>query len=215
MSLLKTLSIAALLSVVSLGFAKPSQAALITFDEVVIGETSFSFDGDSDGIADILFSTTDPFGFNTTGPGPNQVFVDEPGLEGTSLLNPDLRVDFLNGAVDVIQFGFALNSFSEGADTFTTFNLFNSSGTLLASVQEFGRFSGPAGFPEGQIQVSFPGVAAYGTFDFSSASGRYIIDNFEGTLGSTENVTPVPEPFTGFALVFTVGLGGLLQRKRR
>ncbi|MBA2624599.1 MAG: hypothetical protein H0U89_03195 [Acidimicrobiia bacterium] len=81
----------------------------ITFNQVITGARTFSFDGDGDGLPDVIFSTTDPAGFNTTGPGSNQMFINEPGLEGTALLNPDLRVDFLVGAEDSLQFGFALN----------------------------------------------------------------------------------------------------------
>ena len=88
----------------------PAQAALITFDTVVTGQTSFGFDGDGDGINDVIFSTTNPAGFNITGPGPNMTFIHEPGLEGTSLLNPDLTVNFLRGATGPLAFGFALNS---------------------------------------------------------------------------------------------------------
>jgi len=35
----------------------------------------------------------------------NQQFIDEPGLEGTSDLDPDLRADFLNGATGSLAFG--------------------------------------------------------------------------------------------------------------
>jgi hypothetical protein len=37
------------------------------------------------------------------------------------------------------------------------------------------------------------GTASYALFDFNSDFGRYIIDNFEGTYGTTE-VESVPEP---------------------
>ena len=66
---------------------------------MVIGETSHAFDGDGGNVDNVVFSTTDPLGFNTSGPGVNQQFIDESGLEGTSDLDPDLRADFLNGAM--------------------------------------------------------------------------------------------------------------------
>ncbi len=206
----------ATLSIVSLGFMQSANAAVITFDQLVEGQTSFGFDGDGDGINDVIFSTTDPLGFLTTGPGPNQVFISEPGLEGTSLLNPDLRVDFLRGAAGFIRFGFALNSFTESANTFAAFQLFDANDSLLASVQQAGIFGATSSFPEGQVEVGFAGVAAYGLFNFSSDNGRYIIDNFDGIFGSTEDIDSavVPEPMTfagtGLALAFTA-----LYRKRR
>jgi hypothetical protein len=107
------------------------------------------------------------------------------------LLNPDLRVDFLVGAKDFLKFGFALNSGSEGPGTFASFQVFDSSNNLLASSNVPGLYS-PSSFPEGLINVNFLGTASYALFNFSSF-GRYIIDNFEGTYGTTE-VESVPEP---------------------
>lgn len=191
----------------SLSFTLPLQAALITFDEVVVGETTFGFDGDGDSIDDVIFSTTDPSGFNTVGPGPNMTYIDEPGIEGTSLLTPDLRVDFLNGAIGPLSFGFALDSSFSDASLFTSIEVFNSVGSLIGSASEIGDFtttsppSGLSDFPEGLVTVGFSGVASYATFDFTSEFGRYIIDNFEGTFGSTEQI---PEPST--LLLLTVGL---------
>jgi hypothetical protein len=211
MPLLKNLYAASIAGAPLLFLALPASAAVITFDQVVVGQTSFGFDGDADGITDVIFSTTDPAGFNATGPGLNQVFIDEPGLEGTSLLNPDLRVDFRNGAIEAIAVGFALNSFSENPTTFTAFSLFDANGGLLASTQQAGLL-GNSTFPEGRIQLAFSGIAAYGLFNFSSDSGRYIIDNFEGTFGSTE---AVPEPLTLLGMGTALGLGTLLRRTRK
>lgn len=75
----------------------------------------------------------------------------------------------------------------------------------------------PSNFPEGLLDVSFAGTASYGTFEFSNDNAtRYIIDNFEGTFGSTEDVTPgdpsVPEPDT-LALI-GAGLAGVGIRRR-
>lgn len=194
-----------------------ASAALITFDAVVVGETSFGFDGDGDSLDDVIFSTSDPLGFRTAGPGPNQSFINEPGLEGTSLLDPDLRVDFLVGAVNSIAFGFALNSTTE--DDFASFSLYDSADNLIASTSLLGLYTLPDGvnrssFPEGFLSLSFNGLASYGLFDFTSDAGRFIIDNFQGTFGTTEEIS-VPEPTTlsllGAALLFA----SVARRRRR
>lgn len=57
-------------------------AANVTFSDQIAGVTSYGFDGDGDTIADVIFSTADPLGFNTSGPGPFQLFVNQPGMEG-------------------------------------------------------------------------------------------------------------------------------------
>jgi hypothetical protein len=189
-----------------------ANAALLTFDDVVIGETSYSFDGDGDGVDDVTFLTTDPFGFNTTGPGLNQQFIDEPGLEGTSDLDPDLRVDFLNAATGTLSFGFALNSSMESDDFFASISVFDALDNLLGTASVVGLL-GTSDFPEGVVSLAFAGEAAYATFDFTSENGRYIIDNFEGTFGSTE--VPVPEPASLGMLAAGLAILGLWQRRRR
>jgi hypothetical protein len=172
------------------GIVGVANAATITFDNAISGATSYKFDGDGDLIDDVVFSTTDPNGFNTSGPGSNMTYIEEPGLEGTSILIEDLRVDFFNGAVDSLSFGFALDSDTE--DDIATFKVFNNSGELLSSATITGTYtttsSGQSNFPEGYLEVIFPGVASYATFDFTSDFGRFIIDNFSGTFGSTEIV---------------------------
>jgi hypothetical protein len=187
-----------------------ANAALLTFDDVVEGETTYSFDGDGDGIDDVTFSTTDPFGFNTIGPGLNQQFINEPGLEGTSELDPDLRVDFLNGATGSLTFGFALNSGTESDDFFASISVFDAADNLLGTASVVGAF-GTSDFPEGVVSLAFDGEAAYATFNFTSENGRYIIDNFEGTFGSTE--VPVPEPASLGLLA--LGLAAIGRRRRR
>ena len=193
-----------------------ADAAILTFDDVIVGQTSYAFDGDGDGISDVLFTTTDPAGFNTVGPGSNMSYIREPGLEGTSLLDPDLRVDFLVGAQDGLRFGFALDSASEGAGTFASFFVYDAANTLLASSTQPGLFTlpdgvNPSNYPEGIIAVAFGGTAAYGLFNFNSDFGRFIIDDFQGKFGTTE----VPEPASLTLLV--LGLAGMraFRRARR
>ena len=199
---------------VLLGLLAPgAYGALLTFDEVIAGETTFAFDGDGDGVDDVIFTTTDPGGFNTAGPGANMTYIDEPGLEGTSLLDPDLRVDFLVGAVDSITFGFALNSETE--DDFANFYLYDSLDNLIATASQVGLYTLPDGvnrsnFPEGLISLSFSGVASYGLFDFTSDYGRYIIDNMEGTFGTTEVAEPGTLALLGIGLL---GMGLIRQRR--
>lgn len=213
--MLKQLSIAtvsALALTLGASFSQSSvaNAALITFDNLITGQTSYGFDGDGDGINDVMFSTTDPYGFNTVGPGSYQNYINEPGLEGTSLLAPDLKVNFLVGAKDFLKFGFALDSFSESPNTYTSFKVFDSSNNLLASSTVYGLYS-PSSFPEGLINVNFSGTASYALFDFSSDMGRYIIDNFEGKYGTTE---AIPEPSSMLGLLALGGLG-LTSLKRK
>lgn len=187
-----------------------ASAAVVTFDDLITGQTSYGFDGDGDTIDDVIFSTTDPSGFNTVGPGANQIYIDEPGLEGTTEMDPDLRVDFVFGASGSLSFGFALNSRVEDPAYFASLSVYDAGGNLLGTQTVQGLFS-PSSFPEGRVDVAFAGTAAYGTFNFTSQFGRYIIDNFEGTFGSTE---VVPEP-ASLALL-GLGLAGLgLARRRR
>ncbi|MBN3921846.1 hypothetical protein [Nostoc sp. NMS4] len=84
MSLLRNFWIAAFLGIASSFVVEPAKAALITFDDLALGQTSFGFDSNGDKINDVIFSTTNPLGFNISGPGLNQVFINEPGLERRS-----------------------------------------------------------------------------------------------------------------------------------
>lgn len=221
LTILKKSSIAAVgAAFVTLGTMGTAQAALIAFNNAISGATTYSFDGDGDSVNDVIFTTTDPLGFNTRGPGSNMSYIQEPGLEGTSLLPVDLRVDFLAGAKDFLKFGFALNSFFESPNSFASFKVYDKNSNLLASDLEYGRYTntgfGRSNFPEGLIETSFTGVASYALFNFNSDAGRYIIDNFEGKFGSTE-VNQVPEPTSALGLLAfgALGLNSLLKRKQQ
>lgn len=207
---LRTAVVAALIAAGGQG-----HAALITFDDLVTGVTSYGYDGDGDNIADAVFSTTDPAGFNTVGPGPNQNYIREPGLEATSLLNPDLRVDFVFGAFGTLGFGFALNSTVADASFFGSMSVYDEFDNLLGSDTVAGQYTPtPAGlssFPEGQVNVAFAGRAAYALLNFESQFGRFIIDDFSGTFGSTE----VPEPVSIALVLAGLGLAGAAHRRRR
>ncbi len=202
---LKSLAASALLAALAL----PAQSAVatITFDTLVTGQTSFGFDGDGDSIDDVVFSTTDPTGFNTLGPGLAQLYISEPGLEGTTVLSADLRVNFLNGATGSVTFGFALSTSGAAPGTGASLALYDSSDQLLGSASVLGAlFSLPGGgtstFVEGELSLAFAGTASYGLFDFTGAGDRYIIDNFSGNFGSV-----IPEP--GSALLLLLGVAAL------
>ena len=89
-----------------------------------------------------------------------------------------------------MSFGFAVNTGAPLTNA-VTFSLFDAADNLLASVTADADFTLPNGvdpssFPEALVPLAFAGTAAYGTFDFDTTANRYIIDNFEGTFGTTE-----------------------------
>lgn len=201
-------------------------AVTLTFGDAISGATSYSFDADSDGTADAVFSTTDPSGFNTVGPGPNMSYIDEPGLEGTTILAPDLRVDFPLGAEGSLGFGFALSAGGNSPALNVTFSVYDATDTLLGSVTELAAYTQPtlgvdSDFPEALVNLPFSGVAAYAIFDFDDTdASRYIIDNFNGTFGSTERppvgATAVPAMgLLGMVIMSLLLLGVGLWRLRR
>ena len=153
-----------------------AQATILTFDDAVSGAASYGFDSNGDLVDDVIFSTTDPYGFGIEGPGPNMSFINEPGLEGSASLSPALRVDFLIGAVDYLKFGFALSD--DITDGGATFEVYDSSDNSLASAFEYASYTLPNGtdpsyFPEGIVDVSFSGVASYALFYFDSYDYDY------------------------------------------
>jgi len=183
-----------LFAVASLGILSFPVGAttLITFDEVVAGSTAFGFDGSGDGTDDVVFTTTDPSGFNTIGPGPNQSYIEEPGLEGTTLLRTDLKVNFVGGATEYLSFGFALNSAVANNSYAVEFEIYDDSDNLIARKSEIAEFTntsfGVSSFPEGKIELTFSGVASYAKFNITSEFGRYIIDNFEGEFSASPDI---------------------------
>ena len=199
-----------------------AQGAKLTFDDLITGQTVYGFDGDGDLINDVIFSTVDPAGFNTVGPGQNMTYINEPGLEGTALLATDLKVDFTYGAAASLKFGFALDSFGSdktAAYPYAEFKVYDSDDTLIASKKVDGYYTSVGGgyssFPEGEIAVTFSGLAAYATFDFQSDAGRFIIDNFEGTFGSTEDPPVHTTPDGGSSLMlYGLALLGLGTARR-
>lgn len=194
---------------------------LITFDEDFFsGVPFYNFDSNDAGSeTDVVFSTTDPLGFNGNGPGENQLFINEPGLEGTTALPVDLRVDFLQGAVGQIAFGFA--TVSEGSVTFTAYNqadvpiatttvfgdYFDLDSGVGGQTPDFGdgpeapvnvseasfNVSAVSGFPENEVVLSLAGgTAVYGEFNFELGDGgRYIIDNFYFTPAGEDIISVV------------------------
>lgn len=189
-----------LLAICAAVWVSNASAITLTFDDAISGATSYSFDQNGDSIVDATFSTTDSSGFNTAGPGPNMTYINEPGLEGTTSLSPDLRVSFPLGAVGSLSFGFAMSAEVATPNLTVTFRVYDASNNLLATATQTAAFTQPvpptpSSFPEGQLSVSFSGTAAYATFDFNSTdASRYILDNFTGTFGSSERPTEVARP---------------------
>jgi len=168
-----------------------SQSATITFDDVVTGQQSFAFDGDSDGTPDAVFTTPAPDGFNTVGPGAQQAFIDEPGLEASSLPEGDIQIDFEEGASDFLSFGFAVNSSIGGLGS-GSLSVFDADGNQIGNgsiaAESFRLPDGRSSrFPENELFVSFDGTADFAVARFQSEFGRFIIDNFDGTFGSGES----------------------------
>lgn len=173
----------------------------IDFTDAKIGEKSQYFDGNNDGTDDTIFSTTFSLGFSVFGPGEQQYFIQGPVLGGPTAFTPDLRVDFLYGAIGGIGFGFSTILPSTGY-----VQVFDEYHNQITSVIINGYFydintgqpalwsnSVVSQFPEGPVYLPFDGIAAYATIDFNNDVGSYFIDNFTYTLAGTNPI----DLFTG------------------
>lgn len=193
-------------------------AQVINFESLVQAQTVYGVDINDDGIDDVLFSTTDPTGFGVGGPDPNtQLYASGVLLETSSEINPDIRVDFPGGAIDLMQVGFALLTGVDDPGQGLNLEVFDQSGNPLAMTSQAGELlplnpsmsTSVSAFPEGLLTVSFEGVASYALFDATTTGSRFVIDNFAGTFLPAA----VPEP-SALALI---GLGSifLLGRRRK
>lgn len=168
---------------------------LITFSTNVFGETSYGFDGNNDGISDVVFTTTSSSAFSPFGPGPNQSYIQQPGLGTSSLLRTDMKAYFIEGATDQINFGFALSTFTVSDSYYAEVRIFDEDDNLLGTQTVVADFTstrfGNSFFPEGEIDITFSGVASYMELSFTSQFGAFIIDNFEGEF--TTSSAPADE----------------------
>lgn len=188
-------AISSMATIVTTSVFMASQALaleVITFDENVLdGVTSFSFDGNGDNVADVVFSTQDPFGFNTFGPGPNMSYIQEPGLEGTTgIVGEDLRVDFLGGATGNIEFSFAVSEGAFGEEIFdpleltasprggVTFSVFDANDNLLNSTFQNSYFT-ETDFSGGGLS-DLPEIIPGGSQGISSFPEAILALNFPG-----------------------------------
>lgn len=174
--------------------ATGARAAPITFGDLVTGVPAYGFDGDGDSFAEVLFTMVDGSGFVSTSFGSNQMYVDEPGLGGISLSGPEFRIDFPTGVRETLRFGFAVTSSRQ--DNTASLLVYDASNALLASTTVTGLYTyspGRSGYPEGFVSLPFTGTASYATLDFTPAGDNFVIDNFEGMYGTSENKgIPVP-----------------------
>jgi len=206
-----------IVAAIALIAAPSALGSLLTFDDFVGYPPTYSGDGDGDGILDVLFTTDHPNGFYGEGPGSSQYFVHEPGLASSTLLNPDVRVDFFFGAVEFISFGFAVNDMEAHASNYAHLELFDAGGTSLGAATVYPDIyvwdSGNSAsiYIEAELNLYFSGTAAYGLFDFGSRGTDFIIDDFRGRFGSSEQ-DPVPEPSTAVLLVLGMVMAGARKR---
>lgn len=199
-----------------LALAQSASAQVIDFEKLVASETMHGVDINNDGINDVLFSTTDPLGFGNGGPNPDtQLYASGLLLESSSTIDPDIRVDFRGGAIDLLQVGFALLTDVNDVDQGLTLEVFDQTGNQLVSASQRGELlplnpsfdASVSGFPEGLVSLSFEGVASYALIDATTTGTRFVIDNFAGTFLPAA----IPEP-NALALL---GLGGALALARR
>ena len=200
----------------SVVFAHSASAQVVDFETLIATQSVFGFDFNNDGIDDVVFSSTDPAGFNTMGPDTTvQVHASGQVLETSSTANPDIRVDFPGGATGQLQVGFALLTDVGELDQGLLLEVFDQTGNPLGSAFQRGELlpittglgSGVSGFPEELLSVSFQGVASYALFDATTTGSRFVIDNFTGTF------SPAPVPEAGSLTL--LGLAGLVLLDRR
>jgi hypothetical protein len=141
----------------------------LDFSDAISGRRFYAYDADLNGTLDVVLSTADLGGFNTLGPGSNMLYIHEPGIEGTTHLPEDLRVNFFYGATGEVSFGYALDTFNSNYGV--SFTVFDVNGNPLGTTVSSASFQplpggGQSSFPENRATLVFSGVAAYGTFDF-------------------------------------------------
>lgn len=200
--------------------AAPAVATVITFDDFVPnGSPRYAYDDNGDGKPDVVFTGRGPLG--RVGPGPDQLYVSEPGLEGGDFdIDPNadpttLRIDFPFGARDRLAFGFALTYYDPRFPAVQV-DVFDAGGRIVGRGVEYADFtSGPgfdeSAFPEGLFSVRLSGVGAYALLAFSGfPEDRFIIDNVTTTLGTSTVPAPgLPEPGTlALALAAAAGAAG-------
>ena len=198
--------------------AQSTPGQVIDFETLVATQSVFGFDFNNDGIDDVVFSSTDPAGFNTGGPDPNmQLHASGQVLETSSTSSPDIRVDFPGGATGQLQVGFALLTDVNAVDQGLLVEVFDQTGNQMGSAFERGELlpistslgSGVSGFPEGLLSVSFQGVAANALFDATTTGSRFVLDDFTGTFSPA--TVPEPGSVTRLGLASVV----LLVRRRK
>ena len=212
-------------------------AATVTFDDFPGGQPSFTYDADGDGVVDVTWTAINGQNLEQTGPGQNQLYIQEPGLEGVvDPTDAEIRVDFTFGAVNSIGYSFALLYFCDGigsvdAGLVGSISVYDSADTLLGtataeatctdtSVLGLPYGGGYSTFVEAEVSTAFNGTASYALIDFpqsvlDATATNFIIDNFEGTYGSGERAPLVSVPTLPPAAFWILGgLAGLLGLRR-
>lgn len=223
METLKNRSVRALVALAALTLPAAALAGpvVITFDDPVVtpGAGVYNWDQGKDGTIDMRFVDLTGGGFAQTGPGLNQKFVNQPGLEGAIINGPEIRVDFISnfgsnqGIYGPFRFGYALST-QAYVPLAVTFSLYGENGNLLSAVSTsaYRRSLGGGGlssFSEGFASLGDPPVRPfYALIDFNSQefAGRYLVDNFGY----------VPEPMTWSMMLAGFGfVGSALRRRQR
>ncbi len=181
--------------------------------EEISGRSMYGFDTNSDSTDDLVFSTTDPAGFNYVHvilgePNPGSVFNDY--IEVSANNSPSLRVDFVNGTEGDFHLGFAFSPNVEGQHH--NYRVFDSSDNLLPSTVDFSQrdVSGVDTYNNihSRDTVRFTGLASYALIDSSSSFG---LRTFSGVF--SENDDPIwglPIPVPSAIWLFGSGLIGLI-----